>query len=416
MKSIIQKSMVLALSTLLLSETLQAANVVRPQNPNAQNFPARQNPQVAPFTGSAKAAGVIKTRVKQTLAAYQNPAQPNFNALQQIMNDAQSIRPGVTNGYTQKEWGSLKVEVYNKTGVNLEADPAQMINAFRNLIQTLGLNGNVVNDQLAQNTVQGAQNFQAAWQAFLELGGNGSLYPRAQQQAAQLLGEKIEELRGINIRRGEGIEDLQNKLDACNGALNVLQQENQKCEEQLSELFTLMGGAKVSGNDIFTETMKKLKDTIHKNDTLVIPFQNDIFRLQQRFDELGIESLRGQNSSSEKALQQQLAQLRNELATETTRNQNSEQQLRAELDACLAQNPAGINQAMQKQNQQLTQVNQQLTERNTQLNQENTRLARENRQLNEAMEQTTKHMAQLTAALQAANEEIARLKQANPRQ
>ena len=393
MKSLLQKSMILALSALLASETMQAG-----------------------FTGSAKAAGALQEKVRIALNSY-NLTQPDLNSLQQMMTDAQSIRPGagVRNGYSRKEWDSLKVQFYTKTGMNLEADPAQADFAFNNLLATLqrDRNGNVV-DTLATPTVQGAQDFQAAWQAFLALGGNGSLFPNAQKNAAQVLGIKIEELRNINKDRSkdlakETIENQENRI-----AIKALQEQNDVCENELSECTTKLANL---------ERDSKKEITKLQNEAALL---RDVQRTtQKQLDAYLAKDSAGVNKAAQQQidqLQQQLTQLQQQIAENqrTIQMRTGERDslkkdvaaLQKQLDACLAKDSAGLNKAMQ---QQIAQLQQQLTQAQTtngQVNQANTQLQKDNTELRETLEASTAHIAELTAQLQALQNENAQLKNA----
>lgn len=275
MKSLLQKSMVLALSALLVSETAQAG-APQPLNP--------------------RAVGQRKDAVEKALAAY-NLAQPDLRALPQIIADAQSIR----DAYSQKEWKGLTADFYTKTGVNLEANPAAMVNALRTLIQTLGLNGNTIVDQLARQTLQNAQDFQAAWQAFLALGGNGSLFPNAQQQASGLLGITIADLQRIRSSRGEEVRELQNLVQRIQNDLTGTQFDRDALAKDL----------KIMQERLATSLRKTDKDR-SDSDQDVQTLRNQIKDLQRKLDlkEDVLNIARDKRAEAE----QQLAQLQQQLA------------------------------------------------------------------------------------------------------
>lgn len=371
MKSLLQKSMLLALSALFLSETIQAGQI---------------NP---------RAAGQIKDTVEKALAAY-NAAQPDLNALQQMMTDAQSIRPDVTNGYTPKEWERLKVQFYTKTGMNLEADPARADFAFNSLLATLqrDRNGNVV-DTLATPTVKGAQDFQAAWQAFLGLGGNGSLFPNAQKNAAQVLGVKIEELRDINKDRSkdlskETIENQENRI-----AIKALQQQNDVCENELSECTTKLANLERDSKKELTKLqneaalLRDLQRTTEKQPEQIAQLKQQIAQLQEQIadNQRTIQIRTGERDSLKKDVAAQKKQ----------------------LDACLAKDSSGVNKAAQEQIAQLQQQLTQTQTTNAQVNQANAQLQKENTELHTALKESANHMAELTAQLQALQAENAQL-------
>ncbi|MFS8507112.1 MAG: hypothetical protein LVQ75_03215 [Candidatus Babeliales bacterium] len=373
MKSLLQKNMVLALSALLLSTAIQAG-APQPLNP--------------------RAVGQRKDAVEKALAAY-NLAQPDLRALPQMMTDAQSIRPGVTNGYTPKEWESLKVQFYTKTGMNLEANPARADFAFNSLLATLqrDRNGNVV-DTLATPTVQGAQDFQAAWQAFLALGGNGSLFPNAQKNAAQILGVKIEELRDINKDRSkdlakETIENQENRI-----AIKALQQQNDVCENELSECTTKLANLERELTKLQNEAalLRDLQRTTQKQPEQIAQLQQQLAQLQQQIAEnqRTIQMRTGERDSLKKDAAVQKKQ----------------------LDACLAKDSSGLNKATQEQIAQLQQQLAQAQTTNGQVNAANAQLQQEHTELRTALEGTTKHIAELTAQLQALQDENTQLRNA----
>jgi hypothetical protein len=372
MKSLLQKNMVLALSALLLSTAIQAG-APQPLNP--------------------RAVGQRKDAVEKALAAY-NLAQPDLRALPQMMTDAQSIRPGVTNGYTPKEWESLKVQVYTKAGVNLETKATDMVNAFKELIETLGLDGITVTDQLATPTVKGAQDFQAAWQAFLALGGNGSLFPNAQKNAAQILGVKIEELRDINKDRSkdlakETIENQENRI-----AIKALQQQNDVCENELSECTTKLANLERELTKLQNEAalLRDLQRTTQKQPEQIAQLQQQLAQLQQQIAE------------NQKTIQMRTGErdsLKKDAAVQ-----------KKQLDACLAKDSSGLNKATQEQIAQLQQQLAQAQTTNGQVNAANAQLQKENTELHTALEQSTTHMTQLTAQLQALQDENTQLRNA----
>lgn len=399
MKSLLQKSMVLVLSALLVSETVQAG-----------------------FTGSAKAAGVIKGRVKNALDAYRSPQQPDLNALEQMMTEAQSIRPGVTNGYSPKEWDSLKVQFYTKTGMNLEADPARAVFAFNSLLATLqrDRNGNVV-DTLATPTVQGAQDFQAAWQAFLALGGNGSLFPNAQKNAAQVLGITIDTLNTINRTRDANLTNqLQTYQDALTKIANVTKNPDYANvfvnASQVVNPLSLPAALENDARQLKNYNLSKIP--VESANEVRQATETAIRNLLQP----QIDTLTSQKTQLEADLRKTRADLQNCTVKARTDKGKTEQQtanlekdkaaLQKQLDACLAKDSAGLNKAAQEQ---ITQLQQQLAQAQTtngQVNAANAQLQKDNTELREALEASTAHIAELTAQLQALQNENARLKNA----
>ncbi|NBO99616.1 MAG: hypothetical protein EBU90_05750 [Proteobacteria bacterium] len=398
MKSLLQKSMVLALSALLVSETVQAG-----------------------FTGSARAGGVIKTNVKKALDAYRSPQQPDLNALQQMMTDAQSIRPGVTNGYTPKEWESLKVQVYTKAGVNLETKATDMVNAFKELIETLGLDGITVTDQLATPTVKGAQDFQAAWQAFLALGGNGSLFPNAQQQASGLLGITIDTLNTINRTRDANLTNqLQTYQDALEKIANITKDPNyRKVFVNASQVVNPLSLPAALENDARQLKNYNLNSTPVETSNKIKQATETAIRneLQPQID-----ALTSQKTQLEENLRKTKADLQNCTIQARTDKGKTEKQtailekdkavLQQQLDACLAKDSSGLNKAVQEQIVQLQQQITQAQTTNEQVNQANAQLQQEHKDLRTALDQSTTHIGELTAQLQALQDENTQLRNA----